>query len=239
MSCRQLCFVFILISMLIIQTGLRGDTSLHSLEISVSAPDGEDQIPCVVICPGRGYHKDLPLIKDLASRLNEEGFATVCFNWSFFTGKLQPSEDGSKELADIDTAIRIGKEIPGVDSTRVYLVGKSLGSVYGYHAFLEHPELKACLLYTPIIPQPDLGSAYYPGLRDETRPLTFILGDQDRDNCPLGSLYAYLAGSVGEIPVVVLTGGHSFEINSDYNDPVNIQNTKTAIEMGVYWLKKM
>jgi hypothetical protein len=39
--------------------------------------------------------------------------------------------------------------------------------------------------------------------------------------------------------VVVLEGGHSFEVNGDYSDPVNIRNTKTAIEMGVYWLKRM
>jgi alpha/beta superfamily hydrolase len=118
----------------------------------------------VVICPGRGYHKDLPLVKDLATRLNEEGFATLRFNWSFFTNKVQPSQDGSVELADIDAVIEMAKNIPGVDSSRIYLVGKSLGSVFGYHAFQKHPELRACLLYTPIIPEPGTGSAYYPEL---------------------------------------------------------------------------
>jgi len=42
-----------------------------------------------------------------------------------------------------------------------------------------------------------------------------------------------------DTPVVVLEGGHSFEVNSDYDDPVNVYNTKVAIEMGVYWLKRL
>jgi len=210
-----------------------------TLDVDLSIPDGSGPHPCVVICPGRGYHKDLPLVKDLAARLKKEGLAAVRFNWSFYTNKVQPSMDGSAELTDIDAAIRLAKSIPGVDSTRIYLAGKSLGSVYGYYAFQKHPELKACLLYTPIIPEAGLGPDYYPKLKDETRPVTFILGDGDRDNCPLGYLYGYLADIGKAIPVIVLSGGHSFEINGDYNDPINIQNTKTAIEMGVYWLIRM
>lgn len=210
-----------------------------ALDTDVYTPESDVPLPCVVICPGRGYHKDLPLVKDLASRLKEEGFATLSFNWSFFTAKTQPSQDGSAELADIDAAIEMAKGIPGVDSSRIYLVGKSLGSVYGYHAFQKHPELKACLLYTPVIPEPDLGSVYYPDLKDESRPVAFILGNKDQDNCPLGNLYAYLGEITKDIPVVVLSGGHSFEESDDYTAPINVYNTKLAIEMGVYWLKRM
>lgn len=231
--------LIILFAILLFSVNLVAENPGITLDTDISLPPGQDSAPCVIICPGRGYHKDLPLVKDLAARLNEEGFATLSFNWSFFTQQTQPSPDGSAEMADIDTAIAMAKASPGIDVKRIYLAGKSLGSVFGYHAFREHPELRGCVLLTPVIPDPSLGKVYYPGLKDEKRPVVFILGDTDTANCPLPNLYTYLADTGSNIPVVVLSGGHSFEINSDYSDPINIQNTRMAIEAGVYWLKRM
>ena len=210
-----------------------------TIDMDVSMPENQANLPCVIISPGRGYHKDLPLIKDMSSLAVQEGFVVIRFNWSFFTAKSQPSADGSAELADIEAAITMAKQIPSVDSTRIYLVGKSMGSIIAYHAFRSHLELRGCILLTPIIPEKGMGSAYYPGLAEEERQLAFILGDKDIYNCALPNLYDYLATVGKAIPTVVLSGAHSFEEAAEGSEEINRENNSMAIETSVYWLKRM
>lgn len=220
-------------------SSLWGGNNEVSREMDVSVPSGMVNLPCVIICPGRGYHKDLPLIKDLADRAVEDGFAVIRFNWTFFTTKTQPSADGSVELADIAAAIQMAKQIPAVDSTRIFLAGKSMGSVLAYHSFRMHPELRACVLLTPIIPETGMGPSYYPGLAEEDRRVAFILGDNDIYNCSLPNLYDYLASVGKAIPVVVLSGGHSFEEAIEGAELVQQESTALAVETSLYWLKRM
>ncbi|MDZ4183336.1 MAG: hypothetical protein U1B83_10725, partial [Candidatus Cloacimonadaceae bacterium] len=120
------------------------------LQYSVQKPDGEGSYPCVIICPGRGYHMDLPLIKGVADQAVQAGFIAMRFNWTFFSAGVDPSEDGSREFGNIEAMLALAKQTAGVDSSRIYIAGKSVGSLYGYAVFQEHKELKGCLLLTPI-----------------------------------------------------------------------------------------
>ena len=210
-------------------------------DMSIDVPLGDGPFPCVIICPGRGYHKDLPLIKDLASQAMKAGFVAMRFNWSFFIDGTNPSSDGQKEMGDVERVLQYAKQVPQIDQNRIYLAGKSLGSLYAYAAFQEHPEVKGCLLLTPIIPDSTAGADYYPGLQDEYRKLVFILGSEDIYNCRLNSLYHYLAGSKVPIPVVVLAGGHSFNQAGESKDKTLLEideyNLQQAVNASLYWLK--
>ncbi|MDZ4122391.1 MAG: alpha/beta family hydrolase [Candidatus Cloacimonadaceae bacterium] len=239
MKIRTMLFLIIVCTLFSICPHLRAEGQSVALDMDITIPESAELFPCLIICPGRGYHKDLPLIRDLASRAGEEGFAVVRFNWSFFSAKTQPSADGAMELADIDAALQQAKMIPGVDTTRIYIAGKSMGSVFGYHAFHKNPELFGCLLLTPLIPESGMGKAYYPGLDAEERKVVFILGDKDVHNCSLPNLYEYLAETGKSIPVVVLAGAHSFEDTAPGSDAQNQANTKMAVETSVYWLRQM
>jgi poly(3-hydroxybutyrate) depolymerase len=183
----------------------------------------------------------LPLIKGLAKQADLDGFATVRFDWTFFTEQTKPSEDGSVEMEDLNRIIAMVKANPKLDSTRVYISGKSLGSLLAYAAFRENPWLKGCILLTPVLPSAEAGEDYYPNLTFETRPLAFILGDKDIDNCPLTELYKLISTCATAFPVVALAGGHGFELGYDDKDAalkqINAVNIKAAIDSAVYWLK--
>jgi hypothetical protein len=96
-------------------------------------------------------------------------------------------------------------------------------------------------LLTPVLPSAAAGEDYYPNLQYETRQVAFILGENDRDNCPLTELYKFLGTCAKAFPVVVLAGAHSFELGYDDKNPlqkqVNDYNTKTAVESTMFWLR--
>ena len=207
----------------------------------LALPDGEGKFPCVIICPGRGYHMERPLIKGMAEKAVKNGFASFRFDWSFFSNKGNPSQDGSAELKDIESMLALARANPRIDTTRIYIAGKSMGSLLAYAKFSEDKSIKGCILLTPILSTAAEGDLYYPGLNTEKRPVVFILGDKDTDNCPVKELYQYLGTCETAFPVVVLAGGHSFEMG--YNDSdleltkTNEFNVNAAIDTAVFWLK--
>jgi hypothetical protein len=218
-----------------------GEQSKLPGKLSIQTPKGKGPFPCVIICPGRGYHMELPLMKDFADKAVQEGFVAVRFDWTFYTKGSNPSADGSQEIGDVEQVLLMAKQIPEVDPTRIYIAGKSLGSVFGYAVFHDHPELKGCLLMTPVIPERGAGVDYYPDLADEYRKVVFILGNEDFNNCKLNYLYHYLADCKAPIPVVVLAGGHGFNQAGESTDKglleIDKYNVKTAVDASVYWLK--
>ncbi len=222
---------------------LANETDIPGLpaKLSVQKPAGVGPFPCVIICPGRGYHMELPLIKDFADQAVLAGFVALRFDWTFYTRGTNPSADGMQELGDIETMLNLAKQTTGVDTTRIYIAGKSFGSLYGYAVFQEHKELKGCLLLTPIIPDGVSGADYYPGLADESRKVVFILGSEDYNNCRLNNLYSYLAGCKNPIPVVALAGAHSFNQAGESQDErllgIDVFNLQQAVSACVYWLK--
>ncbi|MDD4308969.1 MAG: hypothetical protein PHO32_01180 [Candidatus Cloacimonetes bacterium] len=211
------------------------------LNLSVQTPAGKGPFPSVVICPGRGYHMDRPLIKNLADQAVKEGFAAIRFNWTFFMQGTEPSNDGQQELNDIEAVLRQMKQMPVIDTTRIYMAGKSLGSMYAYAVFRDHAEVKGCLLLTPIIPDSTAGADYYPDLQNELRKVVFVLGNEDYYNCRVNNLYSYLAKCKASIPVVVLAGAHSFDQAGQSTDKnliaIDEYNLQQAMNTSIYWLK--
>lgn len=210
-------------------------------EYNLHLPQIKGKSPCVIICSGQGYHKDLPLIKEFALLAEKQGFAAVRFNWSYFTAKGSPSAEGSVELKDIESILKMVRQHPAIDTSRIYIAGKSMGSLLAYYAFMEHQELKGCLLLTPLLPDAEQGNAYYPELAKEKRPVAFILGDRDYQMCKLAELYKYLGTCPQHIPVVVLAGDHGIQLENKKNDDaitkLNLESIRLAAEAAVYRLK--
>jgi alpha/beta superfamily hydrolase len=213
------------------------------MDYDLILPSAKAPSPCVIICPGQGYHKDLPLVKDFAVLAGKNGFAALSFNWSYFASKGNPSEDGSKEIADLEAMINLAKHNPKIDSTRIYIAGKSMGSLFAYNAFVEHKELKGCILLTPLLSKAEEGNNYYPELATEKRPVAFILGDRDTTMCKLTELYKYLGTCNQNISVVALAGAHAIQIEGDQTNltlqKINAEGIKLAVEAAVYRLKVM
>jgi len=204
-------------------------------------PSAMDKVACVVICSGQGYHKDRPLLLEFAREAEKMGIASLRFNWSYFTAGENPSADGSRELADIETVLQLVKNHPAIDSTRIYIAGKSMGSLFAYYAFQKHPELKGCILLTPLLSKAEEGNNYYPDLANETRPVAFILGDRDSGMCNLTELYKYLGNCSQNISVVALAGGHGIQIEGGDETPeirqINDISIRLAAELSAYRLK--
>ncbi len=204
----------------------------------------------VVLAPGRGYHMDLPLTKGLAEKLAASGISAVRFDWAYYSEGGKPSSDLSQEVEDLSSVIDLLKTNEKIDSTKVIVAGKSLGSVVAYQYFDKAPGAAGLMLLTPIcanwfdengkeLEKPtNGGKKYYPNLLKESRDVVFILGDQDHDSCPLPFLYDFSKESAGNIKIVVVGGDHSLELgNRDdekFKEP-NRKNMEAAQNMIVHW----
>src|SRR5688572_14848995 len=62
-----------------------------TLEATLHRP-GKGNGAAVVIAPGQGYHRGLPLTTRTAEGLAEAGFVALRFDWGYFTAKGKPSE---------------------------------------------------------------------------------------------------------------------------------------------------
>ena len=93
--------------------------------------------PCLIIAPGNGYHKDLPIITDLAQQANEAGFITMRFNWTPRDPKLNDSEYNQIRYADILRMVDTMRAVSSADTSNIFISGKSLGSIYAYNVGME------------------------------------------------------------------------------------------------------
>jgi len=112
------------------QRGLKLVGALHRPE----KPNGV----AVVIAPGQGYHKDLPLIVESAKALADAGFLAVRFDWAYFTAKGQRSADLKPEMDDLEASIHFARQQEGIE--KVVIAGKSLGSMVALNRAAARPD---------------------------------------------------------------------------------------------------
>ncbi len=210
------------------------------VNVSITLPSAEaTKAPALVIAPGQGYHMDLPLVKDLATKAAQNGFVVYRFNWNYFTGvpKGRPSDDLANEIEDMKTVIAHTRQNSRVDSTRVVIAGKSLGSLVSYRAFAQDSALLGLILMTPICTDFEkneaVGEEYYPALAAQTRPIAMVLGNQD-PGCSLPMLYDFLKGTKGNVSVNVFGGGHSLTFTPP-NAEKDARNIEAAVNATAHW----
>lgn len=210
-------------------------------QIDYQIPKSSQKVPLIIIAPGNGYHKDLPLIKILADKAEKNNIAAVRFNWQFYSNKSKPSEKYAVEVNDVIDIIRKMKVHPQIDSQRVYIIGKSLGSVLAYRAALRDKNLKGIVLLTPIMPDTtgSYNEFYYPGILKEQRPVLFALGDNDADNCILKTLYKCASLMETTPDILVTQGDHGFNIEEYQEGKTSVKNDKNIdniTDLVIQWL---
>lgn len=234
--CAVLLFSALLAQSDISITGSRG----QNLELSVSGIKPDGVRPCLILAPGRGYHKDLPILTDLAQQAETAGYVTIRFNWNYHTTGGEPSVAVVNEQADLFDVIDYAKAMGGVDSTKIVIAGKSLGSVVAWWVFQKSPSLAGVLLLTPVMATEQMGETYYHHLPQETRPVSLIVGAQDTDNCPLPVLYEFLGAQKVSVPVMIVPGDHGLNVGP-WDDASwqerNTANIHAANSAAVIWLK--
>ncbi len=214
------------------------------INVSVTRPASDaGKAPALVIAPGQGYHMELPLVKDLATKAAQSGFVVYRFNWNYFTSEPQgqPSDDLSKEIEDMQSVIDYAKQDAQVDASKIVVAGKSLGTLVSYPVFARDSSILGLILMTPICTDPDTGKAIgeesYPAFASQSRPVAMILGNQD-PLCSVPMLYDFIKGTRGNVSVNVFAGGHSLTFGR-HDDPANAErdarNIAAAVNATAQW----
>jgi predicted alpha/beta-hydrolase family hydrolase len=207
------------------------------VEILQELPKGSGPFPVAILAAGQGYHMRLPLMEKLSKTLAANGIAVLRFDWAYFTkdpkqGKSSP--DLSAEFEDMKTVVDFARGDQRFDQKRLMIGGKSLGSIMAWKVFRVAPDLRGCLLLTPIcgagkdspLRLPTTEESYS-GLAQETRPIGFILGEND-PACIKPQLYRYVADSKGPIRVAIIGGDHTFRVGSSKDAETNPQTEKNT-----------
>jgi len=197
-------------------------TSAHGGRVAVIAdfPAGRGPHPAVLLAPGSGYHMRLPALVDTSRALVRDGVAVFRFNWAYFSTepKGKPSDDLAREVQDMEAVLAAARSDSRVDSRRIGVGGKSLGSIVSWRVFVGDPRISSALLLTPVCSQINKADGKpraeatdnYPMFATETRPTLWLLGDKD-PLCAPHVLYAFVAKGAGRNRVAVVGGDHSFE----------------------------
>jgi predicted alpha/beta-hydrolase family hydrolase len=184
-----------------------------------SFPKGNGPFPNLVLAPGAGYHMQLPLMEEIDRQLVNNGIAVIRFNWAYFnskTRKASPSLNLDLEYEDFLTVLNHAKADTRTDKGNLFIGGKSLGTGVAWRLFKNLSDLKALVLLTPICSKTVDGSTTseieqnYPQLNKETRPVLFIMGDQD-PVCASHILFPYLADLKNNMTASIIGGNHGFE----------------------------
>jgi predicted alpha/beta-hydrolase family hydrolase len=210
-----------------------------TLQVQADFPTGPGPFPAVVLASGTGYHMALPVLEQSARRLNAAGVAVYRFNWAYFSeqGKSgRPSDDLGQEMEDFASVLALARADARVDKSRISVGGKSMGSVVAWRAFRADSTLRSGLFLTPICSRQAkdeatpraVADANYPGMAEETRPMSFIAGDRD-PLCAPAFLYRFAASNAGgKARVAVVGGDHSFAPQAAADEPALARNVAAA-----------
>ena len=189
------------------------------LALLAEFPPGPGPFPTLVLAPGAGYHMDLPVLAETARQLLARGFAVWRFNWAYFTADPaggRPSDELTHEREDLLAVLDRALADPRVARERVFVGGKSMGSVVAWSVLRERLAVRAAVLLTPVCSRVVAGvpvaesERNYPGAAGERRPLLLVSGDQD-PLCAPSVLYRLAALPSGPVRVAVLDGNHGLE----------------------------
>ena len=207
------------------------------LAAKLIVPEGPGPFATLIIAPGGGYDMDQPLTGGLAKAVAQAGFASLRFDWRFYKeDSARPSKGLTTEVADLNEIVAYARSDNRLDAARIFLAGKSLGSIATWRVASSDSRITAAYLLTPICRQlGDTGqNAAYPGLLETEKPTVLVLGNRD-PLCPLPNLYKWLGSANDNILTLVFGGNHGLKLSPPAGD-LTVQNEQRAIEAVVHWL---
>ena len=193
-------------------------------------PSGDGRRPAVIIASGRAYHRDLPLIRQLAEKAAAEGLVAARFDWRYHTAGTEPAADGKDILADAREVLGALKRHPRVDPSRIAIAGKSMGSTVAWTVFRSQKTAAVALL-TPLAPSHEVRARTYSGFADEGRPVLLVGGKGDPFAASLGAL---AMASPPNITTLVVGGGHGLSESGTDSRYVPL-----VVDCTVAWLKRV
>lgn len=207
------------------------------LAAKLIVPEGPGPFATLIIAPGGGYDMEQPLTGGLARAAADAGFASLRFDWRFYKeASARPSENLSTETKDLKEIAAFARSDSRLDTDRIFLAGKSLGSLVTWRVASADSEIRATYLLTPICRQlGDNGqNANYPSLLETEKPVVLVLGNRD-PLCPLPNLYKWLGPANNNISTLVFGGNHGMKLSPEAGG-LTVQNEQRAIEAVVHWL---
>lgn len=208
----------------------------------ISYPKSGGKAPLLMIASGRSGGMNTSIIKGLADKANRDGLVVARFDYAYYAAKGEPTTGLTDETTQFKAVLAEALKDPKVDSSRVVLAGKSLGSVVAHRAFMEVPSYLGEVLLTPVIPTVDDGERLYPGLVLAKRPTVVVIGNADTDNAPLGTVYNFFKDASRKIMVDIVAGDHSYQVTTGTDSASqmrNRMNADAALEMAQYWVRNI
>ena len=149
------------------------------LEGVVAQPDADlGPWPAVVMChphPLFGGNMDNNVVLAVTAALNDQGFATLRFNFRGVGNSEGEHTKGDMEGEDVLGALEMLKAWPGVDGKRIGVAGYSFGSSVVLGNSSTHKKAKAMALISP-----PLRAVESTLLKTHKLPVLIISGDKDK-----------------------------------------------------------
>jgi len=203
-------------------------TKIHSSRGPIAASLDKPWKPngvAVVLAPGQGYHRELPLMKQGAQALTQAGFHAVRFDWRYHTAGGKPSTDLKGERLDLKAAVLFARSIEGVD--KIILAGKSMGAGLALDMACEDRRFAGLALFTLPIRQP--AAAVAEKLARVKAPVLIINASTD-PLCELKSLFQVALVPKHAPQIVIVPGNHALA-GSD-------ESVEVAVRSLVVWAQQ-
>lgn len=195
---------------------------------------GADRV--VLLAPGQGCNPRLEMYDSFAAEARTQSLTLVRMYWAYCVADPtngNPQDDLSFEKIDFNTALEFVRSL-GFDDSKIFIGGKSLGSLVSQEIFRGQNKLSGLVLLTPVCTDPDSGAniftQQYPDLDREERKVMLIQGKVD-PLCKNEHFIEYLQDKPFNFMSHVVEGDHSLGIkNPDgtYNPEESANNIKAV-----------
>jgi uncharacterized protein len=107
--------------------------------------ENAQNLPAIIICHGFMNHKDHILINYLATTLTKKGFVTLRFDFSHHGTSEGDIEDATvtKQIDDLKSAIKFMLDEGSVDSSKIGVLGHSLGGSVAIMSCIDNQNVRA------------------------------------------------------------------------------------------------
>lgn len=180
----------------------RGQPSFQ-LEGMLHTPTTPEKAPAVILCHPQPVSSDMndSLLVEIAKELAEVGMMALRFNFRGVGQSKGQQTDGRMEPLDIAGAIEYALAQPGIDPTKLCLIGHAFGA---YMALTYAPfDSRVRTVVAISLPLYRATSSGFPKAFE--RPKLFVTGEFD-EICPLYKLEPFVEQQQGPRGIKVITG---------------------------------
>jgi uncharacterized protein len=173
------------------------------LEGMLHTPATPEKAPVIILCHPQPVSSDMndTLLVAVASKLAEAGIIVLRFNFRGVGQSTGQQTDGRMEPLDIAGAIEYALTQPGVDPTKVGLIGHAFGAYMALTYAPFDPRVRTVVAIS--LPLYRATSSGFPKAFE--RPKLFVTGEFD-EICPLYKLEPFVEQQQGPRGIKVITG---------------------------------